>query len=477
VGATDTEVLIVGGGPAGAAAGTLLARWGHDVLLVTRAPLESEELALAESLTPSCGKMFDLLGLTGAIDGAGFIRSTGNTVWWGSDDPRVERFASDARGWQATSAVLERVMVDAASTAGARVKFELMTPEAARARPARFRIDATGRTGVLARRDAGRVYEPGHRTVALIAVWTHPSGWTVPDPTHTLLESYGDGWAWSVPVDEERRAVAVMVDPQATTLARGEGSRATYLAELEKTRRFRDLLTGATLVSGPTGRDASMYSSTAYGGRDWLVAGDAASFIDPLSSAGVKKALASGWLAAIVAHTALIKPEMAEVAVGFFAEREAEMYRNFLGLTRRFLREAAGGQAHPFWVERAEADQARDVQAQARREAELAQAAYDGIRAREELRLRPGETVRTERRPAVGGAEIVLEPRIVSERHPIGARYFHDVDVVTIVELAPAFRRVPDLYDAYVRRSGPVDLAAFLTALSTVVARGWLVAE
>ena len=53
-------------------------------------------------------------------------------------------------------------------------------------------------------------------------------------------------------------------------------------------------------------------------------------------------------------------------------------------------------------------------------------------------------------------------------------RYLYDVDVVTLVELAPLHRDVPTLYDACRARSGPTDLRAFATALATAVARGWL---
>jgi len=53
------------------------------------------------------------------------------------------------------------------------------------------------------------------------------------------------------------------------------------------------------------------------------------------------------------------------------------------------------------------------------------------------------------------GHEIVLEPRLVTPGDPAGVRFLHDIDVVTLVELAPAFRQVPDLYDACVRRAGP----------------------
>ena len=57
--------------------------WGHTVTLVTKPGLQLGA-SLAESLTPSCGKFFDLLGIHTAIDDAGFVRTTGNTVWWGS---------------------------------------------------------------------------------------------------------------------------------------------------------------------------------------------------------------------------------------------------------------------------------------------------------------------------------------------------------------------------------------------------------
>jgi len=446
------------------------------VTVVTR-PESQLGAPLAESLTPSCGKFFDLLGIREAIDAAGFVRSTGNTVWWGTGEPRVETFANGATGWQATSTALEQVMQSTAEQAGARVERVTLTPEQAAARPAAIRLDCTGRAGLLARSRAGRRLEAGHRTVSLSAVWERPGGWGLPDASHTLIESYADGWAWSVPLDDHRRAVAVMVDPRTTAMKRGDGAAVTYRAELDKTRRLRELLADAAMLAGPTGWDASMYASTTYAGDDWLVVGDAASFVDPLSSAGVKKALASGWLAAIVVHTALANPGMAATARQFFADREAEVYANFLSLTRGFLHDGAEGQSHPFWSERAEAGERDALQQAAEREREAVQSAFDRLKAAPELVARRGANVRLEPRPAIGGNEIVLEPRLVTQANPVGVRFLHDVDVVTLVDLAPTCRQVPDVYEAYLRRAGPVDLGAFLTALATAVARGWVVLD
>jgi flavin-dependent dehydrogenase len=465
------SVLVLGGGPAGCAAALLLARWGHDVELVTR-PARSS--TLAESLTPSCGKLFDLLGITDAVDAAGFVRSTGNTVWWGSDETRVEPFAGDARGWQANTAALEHVLLDCVRRAGITVVERTLTAEDAARVPAAVRLDCTGRVGLLARSVAGRRYEEGHRTVALACAWTRRA-WPVPDPSHTLIESYADGWAWSVPLDGTRRSVAVMVDPRTTVMTRGAGARTTYLAEIGKTRRLASLLADAIMEGEPIGWDASTYSSESYAGNDWLLVGDAASFVDPLSSAGVRKALGSGWLAAICTHTGLVKPEMAETARAFFAAREAEVFSGFLALTRQFHAVAAQGQPHAFWTDRAEPGPPPSLSPEV--SADAVRAAHERLRRAPEIRLRASRDVTIEPRPAIGGAEIVMEPRMVARDMPAGIRFLHDVDVVTLVSLASEYRQVPDLYEACVRRAGPVGLSPFLTTLATAVARGWLVED
>lgn len=467
-------MLVLGGGPAGCSAARLLALWGHRVRLITKPPTDDGP-GLAESLTPSCGKFFDLLGIREAVDAAGFVRTTGNTVWWEGDTPRIERFAEGALGWQVTAPRLEVVMRRAALDAGVRIDERVITADEAETWSDRFCLDCSGRAGVLARTRGGRVPEPGHRTVALSAVWRTDAGWADVDATHTLIESYADGWVWSVPIDRQRRAVAVMVDPRTSSLLRGEGALATYLGELQKTRRMRALVGGAVRESAPVGWDASMYRSTQYVGEDWLLAGDAATFVDPLSSAGVKKALASGWLAAIVAHTITVRPAMAGPARQFFADREAEMYANFLALTERHLHDAARRQPQPFWTERIERrawDERRGVEAEERAAVE---AAYEQLRAADGLRVVIGPGVRVESRAAISGSEIVLEPRLVTAADAAGTRFLHDVDVVAMVELAPHYGEVPDLYEACVNRVGPMALPAFLMALATAVARRWLV--
>ena len=276
---------------------------------------------------------------------------------------------------------------------------------------------------------------------------------------------------WSVPIAPGVRHVAAMVDPQRSDLVRGQSPADVYRAEIDKTREFRRLFDSSLLVDGPRGFDASPYRATAYAGERWLLVGDAGSFIDPLSSAGVKKALASGWLAAIAVHTALETPSMRAHAFEFFSAREHEIERHLSHDSRRFLAGAAAGHHHAFWDERSAEEDAETGES-----AEI-RLAFDRLKSGDSWRFRAGPSIQIQPRACIRGREIILEPHLVSANYPQGVRYVNSVDLVAIVELAPSSGRVPDLYESYVRRAGPAPLPDFLFALATAVARGWLTVE
>lgn len=493
------DAIVIGGGPAGSTAAHLLARWGHRVVLVRR-PARADRTGwdLAESLPPSCLRLLGQLGLLEAVDAARFTKTFGNTVWWGDAGRRSETFPDGVFGYQVVRSKLERVLVRAAESSGARLLSDRTVRDVTLGSPAivthegiggdrdrleaPFVLDCSGRAGVIATRDL-RKSDPRQRTVALIGVWRREGGWDLPDSSHTLVESYGDGWAWSVPVSETDRYVTLMVHPGVTAVERGARLAAAYDAELCKTRQLAALVPGAERLGPPRSCDASLYSAERYSGEGFLLVGDAGSFIEPLSSFGVKKALASAWVAAVVTHTCLTKPSMSDTALEFFDAREHRVLESYQRQSAKFFETAASAHQHPFWSDRY-ADPSDDglgheagVDIEALRSDPEVLRALQALKSAAEVRLRPTERYRLAPRPAIVEREVVLEEQIVEPTlpgAPTGLRFLRGVDLPALIRIAGDHEQVPDLFEAYNRLNAPVNLPDFLGALSVLLAKGFL---
>ena len=451
---------------------------------------------LGESVPPSARRILDELGFLQAVERRGFFANRGNSVWWGGNDLRREAFADDQAGFHTDRADLEAVLAVEAEGAGVSLLngatartaeetadgWEIRCEGRVAMLRARWVIDATGRRGLLARAE-GRQPDRGTTTLALIRRWRRHGGWPGEDAHDTLVESYADGWAWSVPLDAEVRCFTAMVDQRHTDLSGAEVARLLD-AELGKTRHVGPTREGAEPDGEAWACPASLYTSANFGRSGLLLAGDAGSFIDPLSSFGVKKALSSGWLAGVVAHTALVEPSMTDTAVGFFDRREAEVYRRYRRASAEFFESAAAAHGTTYWKDRAEAarrsggpegDSPGDPDRIASEVPELeVRRAFDDLRKRTSLRAAPGSTLRTFEGPVVRGHRIVLLPHLASGTCPEGIRYVRGVDLLSLVDVAPHHAEVPDGWTAYNRAAPPVSLPDYLTALATAFAAGLL---
>ena len=458
-----------------------------------------EAPSLAESLPPSVAKPLIAIGLAGAVDQAGFLRTYGNTVWWGEEGHagRSEPFAGGRHGYQVVRRPFDALLLRQAEAAGAEVRrdavvrhvaleadpvrIETVTTDGARQLTrARVVLDCSGRSGVVARH-GHRKGDDGISTLALIGVWRREGGWDLADETHTLVESFDDGWAWSVPVSVAERHVAVMVDPRTTRLERTAAIEPSYRRQLDKTRHLRERLRRARLVQHPWVRSASPYSAPRAAGRRFLLVGDAASFVDPLSSFGVKKALSAAWLAAVVTRTWLRSSTMETAARELFDTREAEMVARSRRVAATFFADVADRHPHPFWLDRAgpleagDAGTAADVDA-LRRDPDVV-AAFDSLRRAPSVDLRRAPGVVVEAQPTVIDDEVALEPRLVGPSWPTargGIRHLRGIDLPELVQVALAHRHVPDMFDAYQREQAAAPLADFLGALAVLLGKGVL---
>lgn len=486
---------MVGGGPAGAVTAALLASWGHDVVLVVG---RRTGRPLSESIPPSCRKVLAVVGLLDQVENAGFLSAGGNSSLWAGRF-HVAPFEGPA-GWQVQRDVLDRLLVAAAARAGARVLHHasvqriLDAPEGgSRASlnlggvghsiQAAWVVDASGRAGLLGAR-AGRT-ATAPETLAIASHWTRPNGWSVEDPTHTLVESYEDGWIWSIPVTRDVRCVAAMVDPAETRAGGSLDLGRRLRKELAATRWHRSLLEASEPVGRPWACSATPYASARYAGPGWILVGDAGSFLDPLSSFGVRKALSSAWLGAVATHTALRTPSMTAAALELHDGCERDAARQCARAVARFDRDAAAEHAGEFWTRRAALSSVLEPTDPRTNWSVIAsdpkavldeppvRAAFGRLRDASVV-LRPGRGAARVRRPTVRGREVVLEERIASRLLPEGVARVSGVDVLALIGAAENGAAASSLFAAHDRMGHAVTLPDFLVGTSILLATGLL---
>ncbi len=485
-------MIVIGGGPSGCVVATLLASWGHRVRLLTRVPDASR--ALANSLPPSTRKLLAQVGIAGTVDAIGY-RTYGNTVWWGGADGRVEPFSADGTTWgyQVDRARLDPALLEGARAAGVIVEADVRvqqvdwsgddslvryeSPGGLRRCRAQVAIDCSGRAGVLAVPLRLRQHVTGGRMQALIGVWSRPDGWFLQNPTHTFIETCNEGWTWSLPVSAMERHVGIMVDGATSRLTRRTVLADTYRAQLALTQRIDRQVRGAALVR-VFACDATVYTASAHAGPGYLLVGDSGSTLNPLSSFGIKKALASAWLGAVTAHTCLTSPDRAPGAHAFFSAWSAQTWQVNLARSRDFAIQAREAHQSEFWDSQAGLpvdDALLPIDEGALLGSAEARAALDLLRRHDTFVLTPPGGSTLVSMPIVRGHEIAMEPAVALGPRPRDVtRYLRGVDLVGLSELAPGYHDVPAICEAYAARYGDVHLPALLGALALLIARGLL---
>jgi len=494
----ESDVLVIGGGPAGSTAAQLLASWGRSVTLVHR-PTASH-LTLAESLPASTRKLLTFLGQLERVDAARFHPNTGNRAEWAGASRHTT--SADA-GYHVPREAFDRVLRDGARAAGARVieariqrvtdddpvQVRAVTSGAVRIdHAARYLLDCSGRAGIVARRGLRRDHT-AYRTLAIVAEWASEQ-WAPEERTSTAIESFSDGWAWSVPLSDSLRQYTVMINPPSIAAESRKGFEAglpaLYEKELSKARGLRARLAGARQITAPWTCNASLYdASRAADGRVLLV-GDAASFIEPLSSAGVKKALLSAWRAAVVVNTCLDNPAMAGPAIDLFVRRERAVYHDCLRRSAAFFAEASRAYGTPFWAVRAEATPASTTEESVdtdettddslRRDAGVREA-FERLRANGGVRVRPAGSLQFASAPTIDGRQVVMREAVIVPGHLTPLHYAAGVDLARLARIVSGGADVPTIIAAYQDNVGPVPIAGLLTGLSFLIARHALVAE
>ncbi len=360
------DVLIIGGGPAGSAAAIQLARQGRRVLLLERQRFP--RFHIGESLLPASNVIFQRLGLGERLAAEKLVEKRGAS--FATEDGEFSSYIDFTVGsevpapltYQVLRSRFDEILLDLAKEAGADVRelcrvcdiafkddgvHAVATPEGGELLncgealnggdtfdiEAEVALDASGQAGFLSKRLGLRRFDPELRHVALYA---HFEG--IPRPSSErsgdirIISCRDMSWIWMIPVSETVTSVGVVMS-RATHAGRGKETPESILDRiLTSTPVAAEQTVSAKRVSKACYEADFCYQPTAFAGHRWLLAGDAAAFLDPAFSTGVMLALESGLDAAVAVDHALEEPCWPSLAFDDYQHTQRQRYRFF----RRF---------------------------------------------------------------------------------------------------------------------------------------------
>lgn len=311
---------MIGGGPAGSTAATLLARMGWRVVLAERERFP--RFQIGESLLPMNNDLFEKLGVLDRMQtidsfpkyGAEFLTADGsvrNTFRFGRYLPK--RHASS---FQVRRSLFDEMLLRNAADAGVEVHEETairdvdlsdpnrvvataIGPEKEELRfEARFVVDASGVGSHLGGRGCGKRDEPTLKKISFFAHYENvvPSA-SGKDAGNTVIVILRDSWVWMIPISPELTSVGVVVDRD-RFLESGMQPDAALDSAITRASYVAGRMTSAKRVSQVYSRKDFSFRVDRISGPNYVLIGDAAGFFDPIFSTGVFIAMKTADVAA-----------------------------------------------------------------------------------------------------------------------------------------------------------------------------------
>ncbi|MBV2363773.1 tryptophan 7-halogenase [Streptomonospora nanhaiensis] len=353
------DVIVVGGGPAGSTAATLIADQGHRVVLVDKQSFPRYQIG--ESLLPATVHgVCRLLGVEDEVRAAGFTVKRGGSFRWGtSPEPWNFLFAlsPELSGPTSYAYQVDRMTFDhlllknaarhgvdvreespalAAVTDGERVSGIRYTDPGGRERElaARWVVDASGNGSRLHAAAGGRrQYSEFFQNLAVFGYFEGGGRLPAPDSGNILCAAFDEGWLWYIPLSDTLTSVGAVLNRGQAARISADRER-TLMESIQRCAIVRDMLGGAVRVTEGTYGEIRVrkdysYADTRFWAPGIALAGDAACFIDPVFSTGVHLATYGGLLAARSVNSVLAGELPEERAFGEFEARYRREYAVF----------------------------------------------------------------------------------------------------------------------------------------------------
>ena len=342
----DPRVIVIGGGPAGSTAATLIAQKGYKVRLLEREKFP--RFHIGESLIPQTYWVLERLNMLDKMKSSQFIRKY-SVQFVGSSGRLSEPFYfldhkphESSQTWQVKRSEFDQMMLENAVEhgvdvqQGVRVLEVLFEGERAvgvrvqdesggneRIERADVIVDASGQSSLIVGKLGLREWD---QLLKKAAVWTYWEGaWrdTGRDEGATVvLQTQGkSGWFWYIPLHDNIISVGVVADHDYLLKNREtKDLEAIYRAEVEKCPSVKQRISIGKRVGPYRAAKEYSYRSRRAAGDGWVLVGDAFGFLDPLYSSGVLLALKSGQLAADAVCDGLARGDTSGKQLGAWEE-------------------------------------------------------------------------------------------------------------------------------------------------------------